>query len=146
MNMVRTGVVSHPSEWKFCGFNEIQNPRQRYAQRYALINNSRLMELLNVGLIDELKDTHKCWVEETLRIDIHVRESKWTQSVAVGSKEFVEMTKNKLGSRVKGRSILRSDEDYHLREQQTSYIADFAHKNADLSDYKTYFWNVFDVN
>ena len=27
MNMVRTGVVSHPSEWKFCGFNEIQNPR-----------------------------------------------------------------------------------------------------------------------
>ena len=23
MNMVRTGVVSHPSEWKFSGFNEI---------------------------------------------------------------------------------------------------------------------------
>jgi len=68
MNMVRTGVVSHPSEWKFCGFNEIQNPRQRY----ALINNSRLMQLLNIRSIDELKDTHKRWVEETLRIDRHV--------------------------------------------------------------------------
>ena len=51
------------------------------------------MELLDVGLIDELKYTHKRWVDETLRIDRHVRESKWSQSVAVGSKEFVEMTK-----------------------------------------------------
>jgi len=104
------------------------------------------MELLNVGSIDELKDTHKRWVEETLRIDRHVRESKWTQSIAVGSKEFVEMTKNKLSSRVKGRSIIRSDEDYHLREQQTSYVADFAHENAVLSDDNTYLWNVFSVN
>jgi len=142
MNMVRTGVVSHPSEWKFCGFNEIQNPRQRY----VLINNSRLMELLNVGLIDELKDTHKRWVDETLRIDKHVRESKWSQSVAVGSKEFVEMTKNKLGSRVKGRSIIRSDEDYCIREQQTSYITDFANENAVPSDDNTYLWNFGDIS
>lgn len=31
MNMVRAGVVSHPSEWKFCGYNEIQKPKQRYS-------------------------------------------------------------------------------------------------------------------
>ncbi|MBW2011329.1 MAG: hypothetical protein JRI32_06735 [Deltaproteobacteria bacterium] len=56
------------------------------------------------------------------------------------------MTKNKLASRVKGRSIIRSDEDYHLREQQASYLADFAHENAVLRDDNTYLWNVFDVN
>ena len=27
--MVRTGVVSHPSEWPFGGYNEIQNPRRK---------------------------------------------------------------------------------------------------------------------
>ncbi len=30
LNMVRTGVVKHPSDWEFSGYNEIQNPRQRY--------------------------------------------------------------------------------------------------------------------
>ena len=74
------------------------------------------------------------------------RESKWSQSVAVGSKEFVEMTKNKLSSRVKGRSIIRSDEDYCIREQQTPYITDFANENAVLIDDNTYLWNFFDVN
>jgi REP element-mobilizing transposase RayT len=31
LNMVRAGVVNHPSEWPFSGYNEIQNPRQRYS-------------------------------------------------------------------------------------------------------------------
>ena len=30
LNMVRAGVVSHPSEWKHCGYNEIQNPKKKY--------------------------------------------------------------------------------------------------------------------
>ena len=29
LNMVRAGVVSHPSEWAFCGYNEIQKPRKK---------------------------------------------------------------------------------------------------------------------
>jgi putative transposase len=34
LNMVRNGVVQHPSEWQHGGYNEIQNP----PLRYALIN------------------------------------------------------------------------------------------------------------
>ena len=30
LNMVRAGVVPHPSEWPFCGYHEILNTRQRY--------------------------------------------------------------------------------------------------------------------
>ena len=30
LNMVRAKVVGHPSEWRFCGYNEILAPRQRY--------------------------------------------------------------------------------------------------------------------
>jgi putative transposase len=28
LNMVRAGVVKNPSEWPFCGYNEIQQPRE----------------------------------------------------------------------------------------------------------------------
>jgi len=27
-NMVRAGVVSHPSQWSFSGYNEIQEPKK----------------------------------------------------------------------------------------------------------------------
>ena len=75
MNMVRTGIVSHPSEWEFCGYKEIQNPRKRY----ALINYNKLTELLHSRSIEDFKDTYNKWIDETLRIDRRVRDSKWTQ-------------------------------------------------------------------
>jgi putative transposase len=28
-NMVRAGVVNHPSKWFYCGYNEIQKPRKK---------------------------------------------------------------------------------------------------------------------
>jgi hypothetical protein len=103
------------------------------------------MDLLNIQTIEELKKSHTGWIEEALSSNGHVRESKWVQSVAVGSKKFVEMTKKKLGFRVKGRSVSRSDEDYQLREQQVAYNAHFAPENAPLSDDNTYYWNISDV-
>jgi hypothetical protein len=30
LNMVRAGVVSHPSEWSWCGYSELTGARQRY--------------------------------------------------------------------------------------------------------------------
>ena len=29
LNMVRAGVVHRPSEWPFCGYNEIQKPKKK---------------------------------------------------------------------------------------------------------------------
>jgi putative transposase len=40
LNMVRAGVVKHPSQWPFGGYNEIQKPKVRY----ALINYDELKE------------------------------------------------------------------------------------------------------
>ncbi len=64
----------------------------------------------------------------------------------MGGKEFVKMTKDKLGDRAEGRRVVKSDEDYQLREQQASYIASSGHKKVTLSDDNTYFWNVFNLN
>ena len=141
LNMVRAGVVSHPSDWEFSGYNEIRNLRQRY----VLINYKRLMQLLNIQSVEELKKSHSGWIEEALRSDSHIRESKWVQSVAVGSKEFLEMTKKKLGFQVKGRSVSRSGEDYQLREPPAAYSHPFAPENPSLSDDNTYYWRISDV-
>lgn len=42
LNMVRAGVVSHPSQWPFSGYSEIQEPQPKN----ILIDYEKLMELL----------------------------------------------------------------------------------------------------
>jgi hypothetical protein len=46
------------------------------------------------------------------------RDAKWTQSIAVGDKEFVIETKAKLGAKAIGRKALSNNEGYELRESQ----------------------------
>ena len=44
------------------------------------------------------------------------KENKWTQSLAVGSKSFVETMKEALGFRATGRKIICADDTFELRE------------------------------
>jgi len=136
MVFVRAGVVSHPSEWNFSGYNEIQKPRERY----ALIDYKRLIEFLHIPTINDLRDSHKKWVEEILKARNSVRESKWSQSIAVGSKSFVENEKAKLVIRAKSRQVRESRGSYHLREAQVPYNSDFIPENSRLRAENTYIW------
>src|SRR4030043_2134088 len=52
LNMVRAGVGTHPSEWAFSGYNEIQAPRERY----ALIDYEGLARLLDIGSMPGLAE------------------------------------------------------------------------------------------
>lgn len=70
--MVRADVVTHPSEWNFGGYNEIQKPRQRY----ALIDYKRLIDLLHISTVSDLRNSHKKWIEEVLTTQNYIRESK----------------------------------------------------------------------
>ena len=88
-NMVRAGVVSHPSEWSFSGYNEIQEPRRKN----VLIDSERLQGLLGAASYDQLRRSHKGWVEEHLGDEAKERQDEWTDSVAVGSKSFIESVK-----------------------------------------------------
>jgi REP element-mobilizing transposase RayT len=98
LNMVRAGVVRHPSEWSFCGYNEILNPRQRY----SLVDQKSLTDLLGIKSIDKLKEIYWGWVEEALEKQARQRQPRWTESIAVGSEAFVRDTKEKLGIRAVG--------------------------------------------
>jgi len=88
MNMVRAGVVKHPRQWPFCGYNEISRPRQRY----AIIDRRKLIELLRMNDLKGFQNTYNHWVDELLRGGIQTREGKWSEAIAVGSKEFVDAT------------------------------------------------------
>ena len=135
LNMVRAGVVNHPSQWSFCGFNEIQYPKRKN----VLINYEKLRELLGMGSYDQVISHHKSWAEEHLRNGKSIREDKWTGSIAVGSKSFIERVKSILGGLVKGRKIKKNGDGYQLRESSVPYGGVLEAENEDIEPKNTYF-------
>lgn len=137
MNMVRAGVVGHPSEWPFCGYNEIMNP----PERYVLINRKRLCDLLGVDSSESLSETYKSWIEGALRKGGSGREGKWSESIAVGAKAFVQNVKDRLGVRAIGRRIVANDDGHELKEPARSYGPHFGGKKGLLRAENTYNWD-----
>ena len=139
LNMVRAGVVQHPSEWSYCGYNEILNP----PARYRLLARNRFKELLSVDE-DELGSVYSGWIEEALKAEA-CREPAWSESVAVGSKKFVEGIKEELGFKAIGRKIQEgfTAGTSTLREPSVSYRVDFGIENGALSDENRLFWSIF---
>ena len=118
LNMVRAGVVSHPLEWgRFSGYKEIQNPKERY----SLIDHAQLVTLLGKEGTDDLIDSHAAWVDDAVKQGNKPREVKWTESIAVGSKEFVEKIKEKLGALFLSRKVEGEEGRYELHDPQRPY-------------------------
>ena len=132
MNMVRAGVVAHPKQWEFCGYNEIQSPRKRK----GIVDFDRLIELLGFETYDDLKEAHCKWVDSAIQTDNSDKENRWTQSIAVGSKTFIEKMKESLGFKAKGRKIICADDAFELREVITPYG-----KANNLDSGNTFLWN-----
>jgi hypothetical protein len=69
------------------------------------------------------------------------RESCWTESIAVGSKEFIEEMKVKQGISAKGRRIdEKPDGLCVLRETSAPYNADFDPEIGALTAENAFFW------
>jgi hypothetical protein len=71
--------------------------------------------------LQTFQSAHKRWVEASLQADESKRESHWMESIAVGSRLFIENVKMTLGFKAKGRSITGSDEYYRLRENISTF-------------------------
>jgi putative transposase len=138
LNMVRAGVVEHPSEWSFCGYNEIQKPRRKN----VLIDYERLRKLLGFETYDRVITYHKGWVEDYLGNGNNIRDEKWTRSIAVGSRGFVNKVKSMLGALASGRKSIEAGESYQLREPSVPYNVHFGGKKSDIGSENTYFWNI----
>ena len=62
LNMVRAGVVGHPSKWPHSGYNEIQAPRRKN----IIIVHDRLRELAGFKHYESFTSAHRKWVQAAL--------------------------------------------------------------------------------
>lgn len=136
MNMVRAGAVRHPDEWAHCGYNEIQMPKQRY----RLIDQQKLCLLTGFDTLDRFKAAHKAWVDDAIGNKNLQREDRWTESVAVGKREFVAQIKQRLRQRARGRRIVETKDGAELKESLSVYNTDFKDKNEALSIKNAHFF------
>ncbi|MDP2600035.1 MAG: transposase, partial [Deltaproteobacteria bacterium] len=128
LNMVRAGIVKHPAEWPFCGYDEIQAPKERY----ALIDYNGLKDLFNFKAMDEFAEFYRGWIEDSLKKGDHGREGKWTESIAVGSESFVTQSKALLCFNVRGRAVTEGDGAFELRESVFPYNSILGYENTVL--------------
>jgi putative transposase len=138
LNMVRAGVVGHPSQWNYSGYNEIQNPKKKN----VLIDYERLRELLGFDSYDKMKTVHKSWVESHLKKRDHDRDDKWSKSIAVGSKYFIENVHRLMGASAIGRKLTEAEGVYQLREAESVYITHLGAEKDDIGVDNAYIWNL----
>ncbi len=140
LNMVRAGVVNHSSEYPLSGFNEIQNP----PERYRVINRSALRDLFSVASEERFCKEYRYWVEKAILSDAKKRKGLWSESIAVGSEPFVVEIQQQLGVRFARRSILSEDEGSILKEDQVPYRSLFDGKKGPLRIKSSFYWGIYD--
>ena len=96
-------------------------PRDRRRWIAWLFQAKKRYRGLSVLNYDDLKNAHYKWVDSAISSANNGKESKWTQSIAVGSKTFIEKMKKALGHKTKGRKIISADDTFELREAVTPF-------------------------
>ncbi|MBZ0192315.1 MAG: hypothetical protein K8F34_11575, partial [Candidatus Kuenenia stuttgartiensis] len=83
---------------------------------------------------------YKQWVEAAINDNGLRRESCWTASIAVGSRRFVEDTKDKLCLKAHGRKVEEGSDKFVLKEPIVPYNAHLSAKKDLLRHDNMYCW------
>lgn len=121
LNMVRAGVVAHPSHWPHSGYREIQHP----PKRYAIVDQAALQALLGMGSLEQLQAAHAQWVDAALRAGVGKGNESWSESLAIGRRGFVASVKAQLEKKGRYRRISATPHGHVLREPPVAYNAHF---------------------
>jgi len=116
LNMVRAGVVCHPSKWVHCGYHEIQQP----SERYRIIDQASLLSFSPALTFEQLRSLHLDWIMEELKRDRSC-DDRWTQSVVVGQCDYIEQVQTELKERVLGHECIETDDGWQLKEPSVLY-------------------------
>jgi putative transposase len=139
MNMVRAGAVDHPEQWRHGGYIEIQSPRRKC----ILIDYNILSRLAGFDDFQRFQNEHRQWIIAAL---VHKtalsRDTKWTQSIAVGGETFVAEVKRKLGAMSVGRRVRPSKDGFELKETIDPYNARFEAEKFDIDANNTWYWDL----
>ena len=136
LNMVRAGVVRHRREWTHSGYQEIQQP----PERYRVIDLAALSTLCGFKQIADFQQAHREWVEAAHAMAAAGRDDRWSESLAVGSKRFVDQVKGELGIQAKHRQVAADGKAYALRESAQPYMDYFDSENGALRGNNAIFW------
>ena len=93
--MVRAGVVGHPSEWDWCGDDELTGRRSRY----RLLALDRMIDSLEMDSMADFQHVYSDCINEHLQGGHLAREAAWTESLAIGDRRFVESVAGKIRNR-----------------------------------------------
>jgi len=118
LNMVRAGVVEHPSGWMHAGYNEIQS----LPARYRCIDVPALAALLGFADADSLCSGLRKRVDLALAKGSLERQPAWTESIAVGQREYLDAIECELKVSHPGRVIEGEGDTLFLREEPNAYL------------------------
>jgi putative transposase len=116
LNMVRAGVVTHPTEWLSAGYHEIQ----QHPSRCRLLNLDKLMELVGIADHEELAKWQNAQILESISKPLQ-REAIWTSSIAVGDQLYLSKLSERLKMRARYRKIITIDDTCVLQEAYKPY-------------------------
>jgi putative transposase len=117
LNMVRSGVVTHPRDWEWVGYHEIMGKRQRY----RLLDLERLCWRLGTDRLEEVRTNLDFTLQQAIAEDQIKREACWTESLAVGSLSFLQKVKPLILSRRETEIVEESSEMWVLKENEIPY-------------------------
>ena len=89
----------------------------------------------------DFQRAHRQWVEQALENGLAIRDDRWSESIAVGTLDFVEKIKTELGMKAMHRDFEPAGEAYALREPSEAYGGNLTGKNETLSSKNTLPWN-----
>jgi putative transposase len=117
LNMVRAGVVSHPSEWAWCGYQELVGERECF----CVLNIERLIDILGLSDRESLAEIHRQRISQAIREGRLIREGIWTESIAVGSKVFLAEIASRNRKRKNLHMAMTEDGSWYVKENHIGY-------------------------
>ena len=115
LNMIRARVVEHPSEWPWCTYPELVGVRKRY----RIVDQESFKQAFDQDFNNPaFIQFYSSFIQDAIDSDLQ-REPAWSESLAVGSREFVEEMSGEIERRIRlnihdspqtsGRCILKED-------------------------------------
>ena len=117
LNMVRAGVVKHPRAWKWGGYDELVGTRTRH----TVLRMDKMLELVGAGSREEFVRGYAATLEELIGRGGLRREPHWTESIAVGSREYVAAIDDQIKGRMRTKPSETQDGAWSVREPEAPY-------------------------
>jgi len=119
LNMVRAGVVRHPDEWRWCGYDELTGQRSRY----RLVDLDSLQKWFDGMSRAEFIEAYRRSINDAIAAHRLKRDPVWTEAIAVGSEEFVRRVSDEIKTRVKLEVDEAGEGVWVVRDPEVSYSA-----------------------